>query len=512
MKSSVLSGETGLPPMEVHRSSGSGAGGGVGSQSTVISLEDLPLHAIPQHPLGVKPSGNQYAAAAVSISRNFIGSFRGLPDEVLAVFLDYLDSYTLRLLGSTCKFLYAFCRSDDLWKTLFVQSPISKSGSFPWQGTWRSTLLGLAKEQTAQVTCDNVYSDVLYRPFLCTHISLKPFTNNIPHCNTIPRLEDLTPEEFSSKWSDKPFILTQPVQQWPVYRSWTTDTLLEKYGSVKFRAEAVDWTLATYVSYMTNSADESPLYLFDRSFVSKMSLQTSKSQPTASYWIPECFGEDLFAVLGDDRPDDKWLIVGPARSGSTYHKDPNATSAWNAVLRGSKYWIMFPSSPSSPPPPGVYVSEDQSEVTSPLSIAEWLLGFHAEARKTPGCVEGVCGEGEVLHVPSGWWHLVVNLETSIAITQNFVPRAHLGRVLEFLKDNTADQVSGFKKEVTDPYGVFLKRMREEHPELLEQALAELERKAEGRKRKWDDVARNDEENGGGGFSFGFGSDSDEEVP
>lgn len=58
-----------------------------------------------------------------------------------------------------------------------------------------------------------------------------------------------------------------------------------------------------------------------------MGLVTDKTQPNPSYWIPECFGEDLFAVLGDKRPDDKWLIVGPARSGSTYHKDPNATSA-----------------------------------------------------------------------------------------------------------------------------------------------------------------------------------------
>lgn len=89
-----------------------------------------------------------------------------------------------------------------------------------------------------------------------------------------------------------------------------------------------------------------------------------------------------------------------------------ASSAWNAVLRGSKYWIMFPTSPSQPPPPGVFVSGDQSEVTSPLSIAEWLLGFHAQARATPGCAEGICKEGEVLHVPSGWWHLVVNLSSS----------------------------------------------------------------------------------------------------
>jgi len=264
---------------------------------------------------------------------------------------------------------------------------------------------------------------------------------------------------------------------------------------------------------MEASSDESPLYLFDRSFVEKMDLKVGRDHEDASYWIPDCFGEDLFAVLGNDRPDSRWLIIGPERSGSTFHKDPNATSAWNAVLKGSKYWIMFPTTANTPPPPGVYVSEDQSEVTSPLSIAEWLLGFHAEARKTPGCLEGICGEGEVLHVPSGWWHTVVNLDASIAITQNFVPRSHLGAALSFLRDKP-DQVSGFKKEVENPYATFVECMKKEYPELLEHALQELERKAEGKKRKWDDLVHDaEEERVGGGFTFGFGGgDSDEEIP
>jgi len=491
-----------------------------GVESLSLSIEES-SNTIPPHPLGLKPAGNQYTAT--SIARNLIGSFQAFPDEILAIFLEYLDSYKLRLLGATCKFLYAFCRSDDLWKALFIESPVSKSGSFSWQGTWRSTLLNLTPSQSSQILCPNVYSDVLYWPFLCTHTSLRPYTTNIPPSNAIPRLSDLTSSEFSSEWADKPFILTEPVRSWPVFKSWNTDTLLEKYGDVKFRAEAVDWTLDTYVKYMNNSSDESPLYLFDRSFVEKMALNTTATDSSSnatttdhSYTIPPPFSEDLFTVLGPLRPDNKWLIIGPSRSGSTYHKDPNATSAWNAVLRGSKYWIMFPSTPSSPPPPGVYVSSDQSEVTSPLSIAEWLLGFHAEARKTPGCLEGVCGEGEVLHVPSGWWHLVVNLEPSIAITQNFVPRAHLSRVLAFMRDKR-EQVSGFRKEVEDPYGVFVEGLKREYPELLEEATEELERKREreGRKRKWDDVVAgkdDGDENSGGGFSFGFGGDSDDEVP
>lgn len=76
--------------------------------------------------------------------------------------------------------------------------------------------------------------------------------------------------------------------------------------------------------------------------------------------------------MGAQRPDSRWLIIRLARSGSTFYTDPNATSAWNAVLTGAKYWFMFPPSVEVP---GVFVSADGGEVTSPLSIAEYLLEF-----------------------------------------------------------------------------------------------------------------------------------------
>ncbi|MCJ1306533.1 hypothetical protein MMC25_000176 [Agyrium rufum] len=243
------------------------------------------------------------------------------------------------------------------------------------------------------------------------------------------------------------------------------------------------------------------------------------SEPDTQYRIPECFGEDIFSILGSTRPDHRWLIVGPARSGSTFHKDPNATSAWNAVLSGSKYWIMFPPSSTADAPPGVFVSEDEAEVTTPQCIAEWLMNFHEEARMLPGCLEGICEAGEVLHVPSGWWHLVVNLSPTIAITQNFVPRAQLRHALHFL-ENKPSQVSGFKEGLGNPYALFVEKLKEHYPDLLDSVLQDIEQGKVGKKRKWEDLVKNDHDhdvnapdgNRDSGFGFGFGDDDNEDIP
>lgn len=76
--------------------------------------------AIPPHPLGVKPLGNKYFSSGKD-ARKSLGTLQVLPDEMLMQLLEFLDVRTLRRLGYSCRFLFACCMSDDVWKTLFLE-------------------------------------------------------------------------------------------------------------------------------------------------------------------------------------------------------------------------------------------------------------------------------------------------------------------------------------------------------------------------------------------------------
>ena len=167
-------------------------------------------------------------------------------------------------------------------------------------------------------------------------------------------------------------ILTDVVRSWPAFERWGSRSYLNKaFENQLVHVGGYQFTMAQYYEYADEAGDEMPLYLFDKRFAEK------SPRLAEDYHVPRAFSEDLFGVLGDCRPDYRWLIVGPKRSGSSFHKDPNATSAWNAVISGRKKWILFPPDFT---PPGVHASDCGLHVATSVSIIEWFLNFYDEAR------------------------------------------------------------------------------------------------------------------------------------
>merc|ERR1719235_508328 len=119
--------------------------------------------------------------------------------------------------------------------------------------------------------------------------------------------------------------------------NWTEESLRERLGDRPVRAGPVDFTMEDFFKYQNTTKDESPLFVFDKLFSNRIPEMLQDYQP------PEYFqNRDLFDLLGDQRPDFRWLLMGGARSGSKWHIDPNNTCAWNAVLKGSKRWLFLP--------------------------------------------------------------------------------------------------------------------------------------------------------------------------
>ncbi|KAL3532204.1 hypothetical protein ACH5RR_005725 [Cinchona calisaya] len=448
----------------------------------------------PSHSHGVQPLGNLYLSPSSNNSRNSgLGNLQSLTDELVLEILGLLGGTHLGVLSTVSKSFYVFCNHEPLWRNLVLET--CKDG-FLYIETWKSTYVHAIRPSfevsNSGLKVRDFYSDYLFQSWLCANLEMKP--EWLDRDNII-RKKGISVEEFVSKFEEpnKPVLLEGCLDTWVAFEKWNRNYLIELCGDVQFSVGPVEMKLEEYFRYSDLAKEERPLYLFDPKFAQKV-LQLG-----LDYEVPVYFKEDLFSVLGDKRPDYRWIIIGPAGSGSSFHIDPNSTSAWNAVIKGSKKWILFP---PDVVPPGVHPSPDGAEVASPVSIIEWFMNFYNDTKiwkKKP--VECVCKAGEVIFVPNGWWHLVINLEDSIAITQNFVSRRNILNVLDFLKKPNACTVVSGTRDRANLYDRFKKAIEASFPGTIDDLVSKADEKKVQQKKLsfWDSVT----DSNAGAFKFSF---------
>ncbi|KAJ1650458.1 hypothetical protein IWQ61_008745 [Dispira simplex] len=184
--------------------------------------------------------------------------------------------------------------------------------------------------------------------------------------------------------------------------------------------------------------------------VAKSAERHSKGDLLADFRIPRYFAVDLFRLTGKRRPPHRWFVAGPARSGTGIHLDPLGTSAWNALVVGHKRWALFP--PTTPrwliDPPmkpfdheaaswfyHVFPKFNQPPTAEFFRVYGHYYGYacsnqreawnlacrhrHLTLGEFIGMVQVLHRPGETIFVPGGWHHVVINLDFTLAFTQNY---------------------------------------------------------------------------------------------
>jgi hypothetical protein len=132
-------------------------------------------------------------------------------------------------------------------------------------------------------------------------------------------------------------------------------------------------------------------------------------------WLNQ-FWEQKHKDSGIDSRDFKFVYLGTKDSMTLLHSDVFGSYSWSINVFGQKHWLLFPPSVSH----YFFDEETGEQVKDILNVSiDEKTRFPCIDRAWKARIELIQNPGEMIFVPSGWFHQVRNLQDTLSVNQNW---------------------------------------------------------------------------------------------
>ncbi|XP_020620520.1 jmjC domain-containing protein 4-like isoform X2 [Orbicella faveolata] len=198
-----------------------------------------------------------------------------------------------------------------------------------------------------------------------------------------------------------------------------------KYGSqVK-----EDMSVKQFCDYWRNRSqginDTQTLYLKDWHFCKAFPAYNAYETPV---YFKSDFLNEFWDQRSDVADDYRFVYMGPKGSWTPFHADVFRSYSWSANICGCKKWLIYP------PGQEKYLTDRLGNLVYDITSDD-MNDRHQfpDFEKASKPITVIQREGEVIFVPSGWHHQVINLEDTISINHNWTNACGIYKMWEHLQ-------------------------------------------------------------------------------
>lgn len=240
-------------------------------------------------------------------------------------------------------------------------------------------------------------------------------------------------------------MVTDAIHQWKALSRWTPELFKTEFGEMKFaipdheRGQAqyqekggVEYTMAQFIDRVLESTDQNPAPYFRNRVLHDLFPPLGQDiEPLPAYfqpnWLPERYLVKQVGEMLNRGAAIELYIGGKGGTFPVLHYDGAATHAFLMQIYGRKRFILYPPDQAA----YLYPSAEKQNFSTIDSIDNPDLDrFPLFARAVPTTF--ILEPGELVFVPSRWWHTTKMLTPSITVSINVANQSNWRELVKFV--------------------------------------------------------------------------------